>query len=37
MDKGGVMKLIGRGAMKLMGGGYEIEWGEAMKLMGVGL
>ena len=31
------MKLIGQGAMKLMEGGYEIEWGGPMKLMGVGL
>ena len=34
---GGAMKLIGQWAMKSMEGGYEIEWGERMKLMGVGL
>ena len=37
MDKGGFMKSIGQGPMKWMEGGYEIEWGEPMKLMGVGL
>ena len=31
------MKLIAQGGMKSMGGGYEIEWGGLMKLMGVGL
>ena len=31
------MKLIGQGAMKSMEGGYEIEWGEPMKFMEVGL
>ena len=31
------MKLIGQGAMKSMGRGYEIEWGGPMKLTGVGL
>ena len=31
------MKLIGQGAMKSMEAGCEIEWGEPMKLMGVGL
>ena len=30
------MKLM-EGHMKSMGGGYEIEWGGPMKLMGVGL
>ena len=30
------MKLIGGGAMKLMGGGYEIDAGGAMKWRGGG-
>ena len=31
------MKMIGQGATKSMEGGYEIQWGEPMKLMRMGL